>query len=131
MATLEHAVVWPSAATEKAAVQRAKAKAKANAEAALDDRQLAEAALDRRQAKAAAIRQQTAQRATERAALLDGAATGQTMAEVRYLMGAGPDSTQRITGFGVIWYYTFYLTTGKEYQIVFGDGIHVSEVNQY
>lgn len=70
-------------------------------------------------------------KAHERAALLNGSQTGQSMAQVKYLMGAGPDSVQRITGIGMIWYYTFYLTSGSEYQIIFGDGSYVSEVNQY
>ena len=103
---------------------RAKAEAIAKARAASRKRRLAA----QRAAKAKAAK---VLKAHERTALLDGSQTGQSMAQVKYLMGAGPDSVQRITGIGTIWYYTFYLTSGSEYQIIFGDGQYVSEVNQY
>jgi hypothetical protein len=108
----------------KVETAKAKAKAAARARAAARKRRLAA----ERAAKAKAAREL---KAHERTALLAGSQTGQSMPQVKFLMGSGPDSVQRITGIGTIWYYTFYETTGKTYQIIFADDHYVSEVNQF
>ena len=107
-------------------VDTAKAKVKAAAKARAAARKSRLAA--QRAAKAEAAQQL---KAHERTAMLDGSQTGQSMAQVKFLMGSGPDTSQRITGIGTIWYYTFYETSGKTYQIIFADDHYVSEVNQY